>query len=145
MILNEMLKYGQNILIPLLLEVFNKIFTTGLYPEIWSKGYISPIHKKGSIYDPSNYRGITIGDTVGKLFNKILNNRLTKFLEDNDKIRKEQIGFKANSRTSDHIFVLHTLIQKYVTNGSKPLYTCFVDFKRAFDTVPNLIQDFFIN
>lgn len=135
MILNEMIKHGQIVFSPLLLKVFNTIFTSGLYPKLWSKGYITPLHKKGSVYDPSNYRGITITDAIGKLLNKIINDRLTKYLEKNDIIPKEQIGFKHGCRTSDHMFVLNTLIQKYVTNGSKQLYVCFVDFRRAFDTV----------
>ena len=38
-------------------------------------------------------------------------------------------------RTTDHMFVLKSLIDKYLEKNSKPLYACFVDFKRAFDTV----------
>ncbi|CAC5392826.1 unnamed protein product [Mytilus coruscus] len=37
--------------------------------------------------------------------------------------------------TSDHLFVLKTLIDKHTQKDSKPLYTCFVDFRGAFDTV----------
>jgi hypothetical protein len=33
------------------------------------------------------------------------------------------------------MFVLKTLIDKYTQQGSKHLYTCFVDFRKAFDTV----------
>ena len=47
----------------------------------------------------------------------------------------EQIGFSKGSRTSDHVFVLKTLIDKYIQQGSKHLYTCFVDFQKAGDTV----------
>lgn len=53
-------------------------------------------------------------------------------------IRDEQIGFRKGRRTTDHMFILNTLIQKYVKNGSKRLYACFVDFKRAFDSVSHL-------
>ena len=53
-------------------------------------------------------------------------------------MRKEQIGFRKGCRTSDHMFILQTLIQKYVKNNSKPMFACFVDFKRAFDSVPFL-------
>jgi hypothetical protein len=42
--------------------------------------------------------------------------------------RISQIGFSKGSRTSDHMFVLKTLIDKYTQQGSKHLYTCFVDF-----------------
>jgi hypothetical protein len=73
---------------------------------------------------------------VGKIFNQILNNRLTSFLKEKYITRREQIGFVKGCRASDHMFILQTIIQKYATNESKPLYACFVDFKRVFDTVP---------
>lgn len=134
-ILNEMLKYGQSILLSLLSKLFNLVFTNGIYPTLWSKGCITPIHKTGSVYDASNYMGITISDNIGKLFNKILNNRVVNFLDKNNIISKEQIGFMKGCRTTDHMFTLQTLIQKYIKINSKPLYACFVDFKRAFDSV----------
>ena len=137
LILNEMLKYGQVTLKPLLNKLFNLVFSNSIYPVIWSQGYIAPLYKSGSVYDPANYRGITISDNIGKLFNRILNNRLhvIKFMEKHNIIKKEQIGFIKGCRTTDHMFTLQTLIQKYNKTNSKPLYACFVDFKRAFDSV----------
>jgi hypothetical protein len=67
--------------------------TTGHFPKIWAKGYIVPIFKSGSRDDPSNYRGITIGSR--------------------NIIKPEQFGFCKGKRTSDHHFVLKTLIEKY--------------------------------
>lgn len=37
-------------------------------------------------------------------------------------------------RTADHMFVLKTIIDKYLHKKDK-IYACFVDFKKAFDTV----------
>lgn len=99
------------------------------------KGIIVPIFKSGEKCNPSNYRGITIGSCIGKLFLKIINNRLDNFLTMHNIICPEQICFSKGSRTSDHMFVLKTLIDKYTQQGSKHLYTCFVDFRKAFDTV----------
>jgi hypothetical protein len=75
-ILNEMIKSIQIYLI----SCYQKLIflTTGHFPKIWAKGYIVPIFKSGSRDDPSNYRGITIGSCLCKLFVKILNNRLVK-------------------------------------------------------------------
>ena len=50
-------------------------------------------------------------------------------------IDKSQIGFTKNARTQDHMFVLKTLIDKYTSKASDKLYACFVDFKKAFDSV----------
>ena len=92
------------------------------------------LFKTGDPYDTDNYRGLTINSCLGKVFNNIINNRLNKFLVDNNKITKEQIGFKKKARTSDHIFVMNVLLQKY-TKLKKKLYLCFVDFKKAYDSV----------
>lgn len=109
--------------------------TTGHFPKIWAKGYIVPIFKSGSKDDPSNYREITIGSCLCKLFVKILNNRLEKFLLSRNIIKPEQIGFCKGKPTSNHQFVLKTLIEKYTQEGGKQFFTCFVDLQKAFDTV----------
>ena len=43
-------------------------------------------------------------------------------------------GFRSNSQTTDNIFILCAIIDKQRCL-SKPLYTCFVDFTKAFDYV----------
>jgi hypothetical protein len=46
-----------------------------------------------------------------------------------------QAGFRKDHRCSDNVFILPTLIEKAkAKNGS--LYICFVDFSKAFDTIP---------
>jgi hypothetical protein len=69
------------------------------------------------------------------LCNSILNNRLDKFLVENNIIHEKQIGFSKKSRTSDHIFVLKCILEKYLKTDTKKLFVCFVDFHKAFDTV----------
>ena len=65
-----------------------------------------------------------------------LNNRLIDFLHLNEIIHKSQIAFLEKSRTADHLFTLKTLINKSVHNTEKgKLYACFVDFKKAYDSV----------
>ena len=67
------------------------------------------------------------------MFTRILFNRLEKYLENNNIICPEQIGFKRGARISDHIFTLKSLIDKFFKNN-KYLYACFEDLKKAFDT-----------
>ena len=44
-------------------------------------------------------------------------------------------GWKKSSRTTDHVFTLNSLINKYVYDNKKKLYTCFADFKKALDSI----------
>ena len=80
------------------------------------------------------YRGIALSSCFGKFFAKILCNRLDKYLQENDIICSEQIGFKKGCRTTHHILTLKTLIDK-AFRRPKYLYCCFVDLRKAFNVV----------
>jgi hypothetical protein len=131
---NEFIKYGQHVLLPVLHKLFNMVLTSGAYPQIWAEGYLKPLHKKENPLLPNNYRGIAITSVVGKLFNAVINNRIEVYIEQNNILRPEQIGFRKKCRTADHIFVLKTLIQKY-KKDRKAIYACFIDLEKAFDSV----------
>ena len=131
---NEMLKSMKKIVSSLIAELFNKIKLTEYYPELWEVGTITPLHKTDDIGNPDNYRGITLNSCLSKLFTKIMNDRLDKYIEDNNLIDYNQIGFRKDFRASDHVFVIKTLIEKYLSTG-KRLYMCFIDFKKAYDTI----------
>jgi hypothetical protein len=135
-ILNEMNKSSAPKFLPLFVKLFNAILSNGFFPSIWRINMITPLHKKGAKDNPANYRGIAISSHLSKLFCGVLHNRLNKYAQDHDIIPKEQIGYKAKTRTSDHIYTLKTIIDKYINKlPRKYLFCCFVDFKSAFDTV----------
>ena len=49
---------------------------------------------------------------------------------------KGQIGFLPNHRITDHVYTLHTLIDQHIyQNKQKKIFTCFIDFKKAFDSI----------
>ncbi|EDO47846.1 predicted protein, partial [Nematostella vectensis] len=100
---NEMLKCGQQTLVPCISKIFNLILDAGVYPDVWTRGIISAIYKSGDKSDPSDYRGICVTSCLGKLFCFILNNRLQTFLTSNQILHQSQIGFLSSFRTSDHI------------------------------------------
>ena len=99
-ILNEYIKISADILMPIYLKIFNLIFSTGLFPETWSQGLIIPIHKKGDKMNPDNYRGITLLSCFGKLFTSIINDRITKFVEDENILSHAQAGFRKGYSTT---------------------------------------------
>ena len=131
----EMIKSSLNELMPIYLQLFNAVLTSGTMPQTWCDGLITPIFKRGTKSDPSNYRGICISSCLGKLFCSILNQRLLKHIQTRDILHNSQIGFLANNRTADHVLTLRTLIDKYVNCHKTKVYACFVDFRKAFDSV----------
>ena len=66
LISNEMLKNSGDQLQKLLLKLFNNCLNHGTYP--WNNSIPTPLHKKGDRQNPDNYRAITIGSCLGKLF-----------------------------------------------------------------------------
>ena len=119
----------------ILVKIIRKLFAQNVYPPQWNSNYLKPIFKKDDKEDPDNYRGLAIGSALAKLFSMILLNRLLKYIHKFKLISANQIGFMKGSRTSDHIFLLQTIIEKVVKKNKKKLYTAFIDFKKAYDTV----------
>jgi len=78
---HELFIHGKNVFMPHLLLLFNKIFDKGYFPESWSDGFIILLHKKGTINDVNNYRGVTLLSSLGKLFTHILNNYMCNWAE----------------------------------------------------------------
>ena len=61
--------------------------------------------------------------------------RLTSYIEEKNQLSPNQGGFIKGKSTSDHIFLLQTVIEKVVNKGKRQLFAAFIDFKKAYDTV----------
>ena len=128
-----MIKCSNNALLSKITKLFNLIFDSGYYPEKWNHGLIHSTHKNGSKMNPSNYRGITLLSSLGKLFSSLTYNCIENEIESKDILSPSQAGFRKNYRTTDHVFTLFSLIRKALCEG-KYLRICFVDFRKAYDS-----------
>jgi len=131
----EMFKCCSNILVPFITKIFNDIFVKTTIPDVWKKGIIVPIHKKGSLKDPNNYRAISLLPIFSKLFTSVLNTRLMNWANEFNIITEIQAGFRKGYSTTDHIFALYTIIHKYLRKKRGRLFCVFVDFRKAFDLI----------
>ena len=132
---NEYIKSTKDIFLPVYEKLFNIVFDLGILPDAWLEGTIRPIYKnKGDSTLAQNYRPITILSCVGKLFTAVLNNRLTDFLDNADRLQENQAGFRKEYCTSDHVFVLNSLIE-IMKSSKQKLFCAFIDFSQAFDSV----------
>ena len=71
-----MLKSSLDTIAEAIAKVFNLLFDSQLYPSLWSKNMLLLLHKGGDIYDPDNYRGISISSCFAKLYSLVLKERL---------------------------------------------------------------------
>ena len=116
-------------------QFFNLCFKSGLNPADWDFSDIKPIPKKDKDpRDPLQNRCITIMCCVAKVYSKILNARIQKYLEKNNILVEEQNGFRAGRSCIDHLFVLCTVLRNRKLSGEET-FLCFIDYKKAFDSV----------
>ena len=80
-LVGELLKYGGAAMVDLLEVLFSAVWQEEVVPSKWREGLIVNLFKKGDTEDPGNYRGITLLSVVGKVFCKIINNRLVQHLD----------------------------------------------------------------
>ena len=133
-LINEFFKYGVNELINYLHVLLNKVFEMEYFPQKWSDSFLIPLHKKGSLNNVENYRGISLLSHLGKLFTRILSNRLNVWAENYNVYVEAQAGFRKRMSTVDDIFVLNAVIS-HMLNSNKKVYVALVDFRKAFDYV----------
>ena len=129
---NEMLKALNGDMRTLILKLFNMCLSTGTY--FWSESVITPIHKKGCIQNPDNYRAIAVCSCIGKLLSTMLLSRLTSHRQSSDPDPVNQAGFTKGSQCNDHLFTLMSIMEKYKRIKSK-VYAVFIDLRKAFDLV----------
>lgn len=125
---------GNNTVIDALVLLFNYIFDNEVWPDRWGSGIISPLHKHDSRLDPGNYRPITLMSILGKLFGRIVNERLSKFSEATGSLSDEQGGFRPNRGTPDQVFILREILASRNERGLAT-YASYLDVRKAYDTV----------
>ena len=133
---NEIILCIDEIYPDLFLSMFNHVLSSGKFPELWTTSLILPIHKKGPKSDLGNYRGISLMSCLSKFFTAVLNNRLTDWALKRQIFSPSQLGFLKGNRTSDAHIILANLIDKYCFKNNSKIYSCFVDFEKAFDKIP---------
>ena len=132
-ILSELITYGGPELWDRILKLMEQMWMNGQVVADWKDAVIIPIPKKGDLKCCDNWRGISLLDVVGKLFARILKERLEKIA---DRVLPEsQCGFRKGRGCVDMIFVARQLIEK-TREHDDVLFMLFVDLKKAYDSIP---------
>ena len=126
-------------------NIFDNFWFNESVPRDFKRTLLSPFLKgeNKDPTDPANYRPISLLNSLMKIYEGIICRRLSIFLEDNKIISPHQAAYRKNKSIFDHIFVLHEIFLEYrfYKKGPRggaakaPLYFCFLDLKKAFDTV----------
>ncbi|KAK3560749.1 hypothetical protein QTP86_016542, partial [Hemibagrus guttatus] len=115
-----------------LTSLFNRVLESERMPEEWRRSVLVPIFKnKGDVQSCINYRGIKLTSHTMKLWERVVEARLRKVVE----ICEQQYGFMPRKSTTDAIFALRILMEKY-RDGQREFHCVFVYLEKAYDRVP---------
>ena len=118
-----------------LTELFQIMWRKEAIPQEFNDATIIHLFKrKGNPQVCDNHRGISLLSVAGKIFARVLLNRLIEHLEQSGLLPESQCGFRKNRGTIDMIFTARQL-QEICQEQNVDLYISFVNFTKAFDTV----------
>ena len=104
------------------------------YPPNGSSFIVCLYKGKGDALDRGNYRGLKLTEQVMKVLERIVDRLIRQVVSIDD----SQFGFVPGRGTTDAIFVVRQLQEKYLA-ANKRLYMAFVDREKAFDRVPRKV------
>ena len=133
----RLLKEGAPWLAKPLTKLFNMSMAMGQLPKDWIRANITPIHKKGSKHRPENYRPISLTSIVVKIMERLVHQELSQFLSDNNKLNSSQHGFRNKHSCQTQLLECVHQWAKALDHRSS-IHTIFLDFSKAFDTVPHM-------
>lgn len=123
--------------LPLLL-LWRSSVENGVIPQELKHGRISPIFKGGCHSDPSNYRPVALTSHVVKVFERVVNKTLMRYLEDTQKMNPNQHGFRKGrsclSQLVQHHYHIVSLLE-----ANCDVDVIYLDFAKAFDKVDHAL------
>ena len=135
-IVAEFMKLGGEEVRACILLLLNAVWRLECCPVRWTRAVAWPIYKAGARDDPSNYRLITLLSAVCKVYERMINNRITTLIRISLKFNRPlitytQVGFQFARSTLDAVYAL-TLAVSVRRLCGMPTYLAFIDVKKAF-------------
>ena len=134
----RLLKEAVEVVTPTITSLFNISLETEIYPSTWKLAKVTPLFKKGSRQDPSNYRPISVLPTISKILEKAIHAQFFTYLSDNQLLSSKQFGFKLNASAVTATAMSTDKILSAMDSGMVT-GAVFIDLTKAFDTVNHSI------
>ena len=117
----------------MLYSLFSKIWEKKEVPAQWKEGIIIKLPKKGDLGGCSNYRGIMLLSTPGKILRRVLLEKMKEVVD--PKLRDQQAGRLPAEQILCRLDRQNAHHRGTVTGMELPLYINFIDYQKAFDSV----------
>ena len=116
--------------------IFNNCINQSMFPDIWKRSNICPIHKKGDKQIINNYRPVSLLPICGKIFERIIFNSLYEYVEENKLLSVHQSGFRSNDSCVNQLLsIVHNLYKAFDAYPTLETRGVFSDTSKAFNKV----------
>ena len=114
--------------------IYRKSLDTGEVPNLLKDAIVTPIHKGGLKCDPKNYRPVSLLSQLLKILEKVLCLKIVKHLEENNKMNKNQHGFRKFRSCLSQLIEHYDNVLEAVSSGNN-IDVIYLDYSKAFDVV----------
>ena len=130
----RVIKKSCHVICPSLAQYFNILMADGVFPDVLKIGRVTPIYKKGNPEDIGNYRPVSTLPIFGKIFEKVIYNRIFSFATSQNILYHNQFGFRKSHSTSHAVNYSISIIEDAIKK-QKHILGIFIDLSKAFDTI----------
>lgn len=120
-----------------LLTLFRKTLAEGTLPSDWRQAKVTPIFKKGSRRNPSNFRPISLTSQSCKVMERIIQRHLLQHIERENLLTPHQHGFTHGRSCQSNLLEAFEDWTRIIDEGQN-LDIIYLDYRKAFDTVPHI-------
>ena len=100
------------------------------------RGHITPIHKKGSCFLPSNYRPVSLTSPIVKVMESIIKDNISSYMSNNNLFSPKQYGFATKRSCTSQLLCVMNYWTQHLDN-KYPVDVVYLDFQKAFDSAPH--------
>ena len=127
-----------NVVVKPLSIILRQSWLTGDVPADWRVANVMPIFTKDRKDDPGSYRSISLTSVPGKVMEQIISGTIMDQLKVNQGIRPSQHGFTNGRSCLTNLISFYDKVT-HLVDGGKAVNVVYLDFSKAFDTVPHNI------
>ena len=129
-----MIKLCDKSIIPAIPLIYKNCINSAIFPNIWKKFNVVPVHTKGDKQVVDNYRPVSLLPVFGKILERIIFSSLFEFLHENTLHNENLSGFRPSDSCEYQLLsVVHDIYVSFDCNPPRDARGVFLNISKAFD------------